>query len=177
LLKDGDGGCEAWTKAFLDALKTQGIKAKDWYVDVSAQVKKDKAGLLILHWDFKGDGTSGDPDFKYINLAENLFPGFVGKGAYNWIGAPEVTDVKGVAGQGNDNPASLFTTHVVAFINGTYYDPSYGRTYTSLNDMQQKIIAGFFVQDRLKGGQIAIKIMRHIARNPITYLQEKLSNY
>lgn len=52
----------------------------------------------------------------------------------------------GVAGQGNSNPTSLFSNHqVVKF--GTpsvYYDSSYGVTYSSLADIDQNAVDGYW---------------------------------
>lgn len=41
-------------------------------------------------------------------------------------GQPDVTDVIGLPGQDNDNPASWFARHFIVKINYKYYDPSYG---------------------------------------------------
>ena len=58
------------------------------------------------------------------------------------------TQAAGVAGQGNGTPASLFNNHQMLKITNalgtTYYDPSYGVTYTSAADFDSKAIAGYF---------------------------------
>jgi len=46
-------------------------------------------------------------------------------------------------GQGNANPASLFERHNVACIGGKYYDPSYGASYNSLQEIDDAM-DGFY---------------------------------
>ena len=61
---------------------------------------------------------------------------------YAWLYA-NVTDLAGVAGQGNKNPASLFENHALALVNGRYYDPSYGKDYSSPQNLESAM-AGYF---------------------------------
>ena len=56
----------------------------------------------------------------------------------------DVVKQPGAQGQNSPDPESLFTNHVIAYINGQYYDPSYGKTYASLADMASQAVAGFF---------------------------------
>jgi len=44
----------------------------------------------------------------------------------------------------NPKPAALFPNHALAVVNGVYYDPSYGRTYSSEQDMENQVIDGYF---------------------------------
>lgn len=53
--------------------------------------------------------------------------------------------MQGVAGQGNPNPASLFTNHRVAKIGGVYYDASAGVSHPSLAALESAAIAGYFI--------------------------------
>ena len=70
--------------------------------------------------------------------------------AYNWLYA-EVTDEVGIAGQGNSNPAvSFFAQHQLAFVDGKYYDPSYGKMYSNstedlvMKDIENEAIGGYW---------------------------------
>ncbi len=55
-----------------------------------------------------------------------------------------MTKQPGLPGQNSPDPESVFTFHEITFINNTYYDPSYGLTYASLDQMTQEDVAGFF---------------------------------
>ena len=94
-------------------------------------------------------GRSGDPVYPYLNLDGS--PLITGPPyAYNWLFS-EVTDGIGVPGQGTPDPASLFNNHqVVKF--GTppvYYDPSCGVTYSSLADIDNLAVDGYWQRGTL----------------------------
>ncbi|WP_165228008.1 hypothetical protein [Aquisphaera insulae] len=135
LLRDLDGQCSTFTLLFIDLLKVNGISKTDNYVFVRSTTDD---GFIVKDWTFTGAGKSGDATYPYLNL------GFQKKDtSYKWDYA-DVNDDPGIAGQNNVNPASLFNNHQIALINGTYYDASYGVTYTDLKDMEKKSIAGYF---------------------------------
>jgi hypothetical protein len=143
LLRDGDGQCAAWTDLFLEVLAANGI--------VDGEILKITArgpheGLLIRNWDFPafpGGGLSGDPRYPYLYDATFLV-GILPPTVRPWS---ELVDLDGMSAQGTSNPKSHFLSHHrVAFINGTYYDPSYGKMYTGLDDMEEQVIAGFYVE-------------------------------
>jgi hypothetical protein len=56
----------------------------------------------------------------------------------------EFIDRDGLPGQGNKNPKSNFNQHIVVGIGGTFYDPSYGEKYNSLDDFDKKIFGFYF---------------------------------
>lgn len=68
---------------------------------------------------------------------------------YVWLGAPSVTDLPGLPGQGSANPASLFGNHKLVKLGPGYYDPSYGKSYTSLQDFEDNAIEGIVAPGRL----------------------------
>ena len=43
-------------------------------------------------------------------------------------------------------PAAIFKNHVLAFVNGEYYDPSYGKKYTDWMNINDDI-EGFYIVD------------------------------
>ena len=51
-------------------------------------------------------------------------------------------------------PAAMFANHALAFANGTYYDPSYGRTYSDLQKFESAALDGFWreIQEQGLGG-------------------------
>ena len=55
----------------------------------------------------------------------------------------QVTDLPGVPGQGTTNPQSIFDNHVLVLFKGVYYDPSYGKSYNSLADFEDRAVVGF----------------------------------
>ena len=58
----------------------------------------------------------------------------------------EVTYETGIPAQGhtvNPKPPASFPDHMLAIVNWIYYDPSYGLTYSSLQDMENQMIDGY----------------------------------
>jgi hypothetical protein len=139
LLENGEGRCGTWAVSLMNALGTEGIPSEPVYVYVSFGQAGgpcytiEVCSMLVKDWAFSGAGTSGDTTFPYK--------------------ASAVTDKKGVAGQGVENPIALFWDHEVVKANGVLYDPSYGAgpftggkvttTATVLKEYQKKSIAGF----------------------------------
>jgi hypothetical protein len=126
LLADGDGQCGAWARLFLDMLLVSGIFETDDYVTVIPQKSE---GFLVNNWNFIGGGKSGNPNYPYLDEPGKPY---------------EVTKQPGLPGQNSPDPLSVFGNHVIARIDGTYYDPSYGETYANLRQMTAKDVAGYF---------------------------------
>ena len=64
----------------------------------------------------------------------------------------EITYTSGTPAQGNTKPPELFDSHALAVVNGVFYDPSYGQTYSSMQDMENKVIDGYYrIPDNLPG--------------------------
>ena len=145
LLASCDGQCGAWAKLFIDIRKVQGIDDKDEYVVFSPippqGVSRDYVGFLVKNWTFSGTGRSGYSDYPYLNVLSDT--DFISSTEYQWKYS-DVSDATGIAGQGNENPASLFNNHQVV-IDGKYYDPSYGVQYSSLEELEDRSIDGFYV--------------------------------
>ncbi len=145
LLKFNDGQCGAWAKFFIDLRKVQGIDDPNDYVRFESTLSH---GFVVKTWNFTGSGTSGIPTYPYFNIPDGSLSGpnsFKTDNSYKWKFA-EVTDASGVSGQGNNNnPASWFGNHQVVFISNQYYDPSYGVVYSSLQNIDNNAIDGFFV--------------------------------
>lgn len=113
----------------------EGILVKKWLPKAGVEPGSNK--LL------KSPGAPSG--YSYVNIAKNELPEkeINGVWQYEWASA-EVEDKAGIAGQNNENPASLFGDHVIAFVQepGTnkYYDPCYGMTYESSADIEAKVI-------------------------------------
>jgi hypothetical protein len=143
-------------------LKAQGIKQGfDFWTVVPANEAK---GFLIKGWDFGAASTSGDEKFPYLDILGSSYKAntlgsaeaVVGSNyesatGYTFI-SPEVTRGAAAAnnavGQNNPNPASIFDNHQIAVLkighDQVFFDPSYGRTYTGLDQMSTQTVAGFY---------------------------------
>ncbi len=140
LLTTGDGQCSAWAKLFIDALRTHKINEQDEYIEFYGPNTSTEYGFFVKNWTFTGTGRSGNTQWPYLNVPNFPFPDST---SYPWKFA-EVTDNAGIAGQGTSNPASLFNNHQIVKLKGKYYDPSYGSTFTSLSDIENNAIEGYF---------------------------------
>ena len=105
---------------------------------------KESFGFLVNNWNFIGSGTSGDKKYPYLDDVGKHY---------------EVTKLPGVRGQNLADPLAIFSNHVIAHIDGTLYDPSYGVTYedTGPDDRGRRC--------RLRQSGIS-RVQRH--RNPET---------
>jgi hypothetical protein len=150
LLQGGQGQCSAFAHLFLDLMKTQGIAGSTdgmaiKYSLVQYSVDTTNGGFLVKNWKFSdAGGVSGVADYPYLNLPPLDGSSLIGDHSYNW-GYADVTDQPGIPGQNSTNPASFFNNHQIVKIGSSYYDPSYGVTYTSLADMESKSIAGYYL--------------------------------
>jgi hypothetical protein len=154
LIANHDGQCGSWAKFLIDTLRTQGINQQDEYVIVEPT---NDAGFIVNNWNFApvSNPPAGTAQHPWVNTVagnvsanwELLFstPSF---NSYNWTNA-EVTDTAGVSGQHNANPASLFGNHqfVRLTVGGvlSYFDPSYGVSYSSLLDFDDNYLTGYFI--------------------------------
>jgi len=144
LLKVGNGQCSSWAQLWLHTLMTHGYSgAGGTYIEAPAPYN----GFLVKNWDFIGVGSNiggigATLGARWLNApAANWHTGSV----YNWRFL-DVRDSIGVPGQNSANPQSQFNNHTITKIDGTYYDPSYGRIYTGAAQMTTTAIAGFYVE-------------------------------
>ncbi len=144
LLKVGNGQCTAWADFWLEALQIHG-RSFEGITGVTAPAPY--SGFLVKNWDFISTGSN------FAGLGATLGVRWVNSPAtqwhtgsvYNW-NFFEVRDSIGVPGQNSANPQSQFQLHVITKIDGTYYDPSYGKTYTGAPDLTSSAIAGVFTE-------------------------------
>jgi hypothetical protein len=155
LLFDRDGQCGAWTRYFIDQLGMHGIRRADCFVVIEA-VPESLGGreltMFIENWGFvnqpSGTGVSGHPAFEYVNTLSDptkprdTFAEQGGVWGYTWA-TEDVVDLPGMSGQNVDNPKAIFDRHNVAFIDGKYYDVSYGRKYSTLQEWETASVAGY----------------------------------
>ncbi len=170
LIESGDGQCGSWALFLASCLRVQGLPQSMDYVFVRAINPSPQTtpglGFFVKNWIF--GQASGSPlfsGFPYRNLyysnsrvGSNRWLGFT---SYEWLpNMVDVSDASGVAGQGTQfNPASIFENHQFLRITSlsnvpTYYDGSYGVTYTSLLDFENKAIAGFYLNRNVDIGGV-----------------------
>ena len=151
LLRTHDGQCGSWAELFINTLQSQGINQSDEYVEVRPLDPADD-GFIVQDWDFSaipsGAGTHPwENSSSGVDSVANLYapPSY---NSYAWLPGPDVTDDTGVPGQNTANPASIFNNH--QFVRLTvagdtkYYDPSYGVEYSSIQDLDDSYLAGFY---------------------------------
>jgi hypothetical protein len=148
LLATNDGQCGAWAELLIRIRQIQGINDQNEYLTIRASTAVE--GIAIKNWTFVGNGTSGNAAYPYLNICplghgslEANEAAVQGATSYNWAYA-EVNDAAGIEGQGTQNPASLFGNHQV-MMGGQLYDPSYGKVYASLQDMDSNAVAGYYI--------------------------------
>ena len=95
--------------------------------------------------------------------------------------AVEVTFEPGTCApaQGNNNPPALFVNHALAVVNGVYYDPSYGQSYSSLVDMENQVIDGYWkkVEKPAPGGKAYYLFFRKTRTEIECGLKEDLNRF
>lgn len=143
LLRYRDGECSSWVKLFLSLLKVQGFAFTNDYISISENFTAadcgQVTGFLIKDWEF-GTPLGSCTDLPYLNIW--AVPAMTDT-AYSFMYS-EVADAMGISGQTALNPASMFSTHIMAFIGGIYYDPSYGNTYPSIEAFKNNALAGWY---------------------------------
>ncbi|MBS1914035.1 MAG: hypothetical protein JST22_18755 [Bacteroidetes bacterium] len=143
------GVCFAWAHLLIDLLRIQGITRRGSYVVLSAPNTASCGpviGMLMPNCTFGTPSAAATcPDFPYLAAFARPLTG-------DLIG-PDVFSKPGLAGQGEPDPMSLFHDHALVLIDGVYYDPSYGRTFASLDEFVNSI-AGWAVESVANESQV-----------------------
>ena len=159
LLRYGTSKCGGWVRFFLDTLVIHGIWHDENFASVipvnrggpnGTDPDRDD-GFMIKNWTFTEPGTSGSVFHPYKNRPGTLYP--PADTGYLWWNTIEATYTSGTPAQGNAKPPELFDSHALAVVNGVYYDPSYGLIYSSLQDMEDQAIDGYYQGPHLDSSQ------------------------
>lgn len=134
-----------------ETLNIQGIKGTGKILRSDTSVLPEAEGFIVRHWTFLGSGSSGDNDYPYMNgvytvqVGDSVYFNFRNSTTYFWKNIAEVHYTLGTPGQNNPKPAALFTNHQFIWVEQTqtWYDPSYGLKYFSVQDMDATL-SGFF---------------------------------
>ena len=126
LLKYRDAECYTFAQLFLASIKIQGIVRTNNYVYIEA--KGNACGyavdrFLVKNWAFNTTSTAPCSSFTYKSTGIKKLPG--------------------IPGSCTQTPASHFGNHQIAKIDGVYYDPSYGSSSASLNELKMKSICAW----------------------------------
>lgn len=143
LLRDKNGQCYCWAHIYIDLLKIQGITRTNNYINIRSAATSTACGTVgsffVKDWTFSTPTDSMScTSFPYKNVYGAAFYSTPSHYAFAY---EEVHDQIGAIGQTAPNPASYFSNHQIAYINGKYYDPSYGFTYNTLADIKGAIDA------------------------------------
>jgi hypothetical protein len=139
LLATGDGECMTFAKLFLDMLLVSGVSYENDLVTVG-WASPSAYGFLVNNWKFVGTGEGGN----YFDVPAQTVHGTSGA-VYHVPLSYQVLKQQGAPGQNSANPLANFNNHVIVYIYGTFYDPSYGLSYRSLAEMAARDIAGLYV--------------------------------
>jgi len=120
--------CGGWADLMIECIRTQGISGSQFVTieprdDGTLPVDCDygpssASGFLVKNYQFDSGDPGPCPTYPYRFNDPCSYYG-------QWP-QPDVTDLPGIPGQDNDNPASWFARHFIVKINFQYYDPSYG---------------------------------------------------
>jgi hypothetical protein len=123
LLAKGDGRCGAWQEIMVFAMRAQGITSGQGY------------GVFPV-WLVPIPGSS---PVVHLNVYTTL-----------WVNATSVDgsgaithSSPGIESQGNKAPKKDFTNHALVKYNTLYYDPSYGKVYSSLRAWEENAVGAF----------------------------------
>jgi hypothetical protein len=118
---DGTGRCGGWATLLLHMWAMHGVSSakKRWYIrSADAAVLNFGLRFLVKNCSFSASGTLATGPYTHKGDQTRL--------------AKEVEKKDGIAGHGQDNPQFDFGDHVVVKHKGLLYDPSYGVSgYTS----------------------------------------------
>jgi hypothetical protein len=129
LLKYKDAECYTFAQLFLAAIKIQGIVRTNNYVYLEPKATNVCNGkmvdrFLVKNWSFVS-ATANPPC--------SAFP----------YGTGGIKKLPGIPGSCTRTPASHFGNHQVAKIDGVYYDPSYGASFSNLSELKTKSLSAW----------------------------------
>ncbi|RKZ70959.1 MAG: hypothetical protein DRR19_32965, partial [Candidatus Parabeggiatoa sp. nov. 1] len=181
---DGNGGCNAFAELFMEALLVNGIP-EDAFRRINIRFPdhdKDDMVMMINNWETK---SGKPPRLSNRLILERIFS--------SMVPVPDETDdnnnpvygdfvsLPGIAGQNTRTPSEkAFHKHWIVkvlfdkFQQKPYYDPSYGKTYTK-DDFVENTLYGFakhLSEDMLGVYRYQRKIP---SGNPILFIESRFS--
>jgi hypothetical protein len=129
LLKYRDAECYTFAQLFLAAIKIQGIVRTNNYVYLEPKATnvcngKSVDRFLVKNWSFVTTSA---------NAPCSAFP----------YGTSGIKKLPGIPGSCTKSPASHFGNHQITKIDGVYYDPSYGTSFSNLSELKTKSLSAW----------------------------------
>ncbi len=140
---NSSGMCGAFAHLLRDALGVNGLATQ--FIDIT---ERNAELMLVKEWQFLVPTFSSpyrwqlelvQEEFQAIGMVPPKPDGIYGR----------MKSLAGVAGQNTPTPSEkVFSSHTVVELlapglSGTYYDPSYGKTFANEQDFQRTALAGF----------------------------------
>lgn len=160
LISGRDGQCGPWLGLLYATLLANGLNDAPGVGALSPVVIKaigDANGFLVhslnpgQSWTF-GNENNTDQFYKYRDVTRsiadprfNAIPAEITPSRIYVLDGP--VQYAGGQGQNSTNPPGAFPNHALLKIGSTYYDPSYGKSYSGLIQFQQQSIAGIYKLD------------------------------
>ena len=148
LLKFKDAECYTFAQLFLAAIKIQGIIRTNNYVNIAASGNACGSlkitTFIVKNWEF----------IKPVNSAPCSDFAYSGKGS--------IKKLPGIPGSCTITPASNFGNHQIAKIDGVYYDPSYGVSFKTLDEVKLNSLSGWGILN-LSGSNVAYYYTKNLA--------------
>jgi len=130
------GQCGSFVQLFMYALKLHGISG------MAYSVLNPAGHYMLIHHMYPAQSSSGDPQYPYwvvSHLTDG--PEMQPAGTSHWYG--DLYSIGGIAGQNTSMPGEKwFGVHFIYKVAGTYYDPSYGKTYSNSSDFITQALFG-----------------------------------
>ncbi len=167
-LKDGTNG--EWVQLLYLAFIYAGVPMEMLSGALVKPIDTDY-GILIKNFDFDGQAEVHFVVYPGETVGSfdpvRLFDG----NHFNWgVLNPDTGDADGMPAQGTENPMPLFPDYgLLKLTIGSvvkYYDPCFGKIYTSLLDFQQQMVAGLW-KTHVAGGMTYIDILQVAGDFPI----------
>ena len=152
IVKTANGACTAWTEFFLAILKVQGFTQVNNEYMIYPHATETECGtidrFLVKNFSF-GTASNACSDMPYTDVYNAFWTTFL---------YADVTNSSGIPGQSSTDPDAIFAGHVMAYVNGKIYDPSYGVIHASLAEIQSDDIAGYAVSGDATESDLGIDV-------------------
>jgi hypothetical protein len=174
LLQARNGNCYAWGLLLYEAFGVNGILSTNVLVTATNSLY-----FLVKAWDFGAQAYQDEQVFKwqlttrYNNSNQDptmVPPPYATSG--NLYGL--MTSLSSIPGQHTQPPSEkFFVWHRILLWNGTYYDPSYGETYSGEANFESKAVEGFAMLDyHIQGNCSVWKVRKPNGTNSIVFTRQ-----
>jgi hypothetical protein len=169
LLSTSDGNCVAWMSLFENAVAVNGTTANSIII---LPVAPD-IGFLVKDWTPNAVASyTTTPPYNWKLVLPTVNPTMVPTPSGGVYG--DLTSLVTLYGQNTAPPAEkFFGNHRVALVGSTYYDPSYGVTYTGPADFQATAVWGGVrsVQGDSTSSNMILRVAQSTVIMKITFTQ------